>query len=190
MALGLWIMYDFVVDPPTGICTSALMEPARAAATKIDADVVLPTPPLVEATVTELFCMPVFQPATFTENVHKPFASKVAPDRYTVVVVLLIVPPPQEPVKPLGVVTTRPEGKLSVNATPSSAVPLFGFVIVNVSGVMPANGITGAPNCLVMCGGNVWLNASSVDNEVTAKSIRNIEARIASNSLKFFIVPL
>ena len=41
---------------------------------------------------------------------------------------------------PLGAGTTRPLGRVSVNATPASAVPGFGLVRVKVSVLVPFSG--------------------------------------------------
>src|SRR4051812_18676913 len=61
-----------------------------------------------------------------------------------------MVPAPQEPVRPLGVATTRPAGSVSVNATPVRPLAAFGLVSVNDRLVVPFNGIVCAPNCFVM----------------------------------------
>src|SRR5258707_13091697 len=71
------------------------------------------------------------------------------PDPATAVAV-----PPQVLVSPLGVATTNPAGRLSVNATPVSAMVLAaGLVMVKVSEVEPFSGMLAAPNALVMVGG-------------------------------------
>jgi hypothetical protein len=44
---------------------------------------VLPIPPFVEVTVTELFFTPAVVPVTFTENVQELFVASVAPDKLT-----------------------------------------------------------------------------------------------------------
>src|SRR5258708_27483965 len=62
--------------------------------------------------------------------------------------------PPQVLVSPLGVATTSPAGRLSVNATPASATALAGgLVMVKVSEVVPFSGIPDAPNALTIDGG-------------------------------------
>ncbi len=78
--------------------------------TRTLAVLVLPVPPLVEPTVTELFFRPVVLPVTLTENVHVWPAVKVALAKLIVVVpaVAIMVPPPQVPDKPFGVDTTKP----------------------------------------------------------------------------------
>jgi hypothetical protein len=70
----------------------------------------------------------------------------------------VIVPPPQFPLSPFGVATTRPEGKLSVNATPVSEPALaIGLVIVKLSEVEPFRGIVAAPNDFAIVGGDATL---------------------------------
>jgi len=94
------------------------------------AEAVPPVPPSVDVTLpVVLFCVPAAMPVTFTEKVHNELATSVAPDRLITFVpaVAVIVPPPQEPLRPLGVATTKPAGKVSLKATPLSptAVLLF-----------------------------------------------------------------
>ena len=66
--------------------------------------------------------------------------------------------PPQVLLSPLGVATTVPTGKESVNATPVSAPALAaGLVMVKGSDVVPFNGMTAAPKALAMEGGATTL---------------------------------
>ena len=92
---------------------------------------VFPVPPSVEVTCTLLFFTPDVVPCTFTEKVHVALAAKVAVARLTepVPAVAVIAPPPHVPVRPLGVATTRPAGRVSVNATFVRLVPALGFVM-------------------------------------------------------------
>jgi hypothetical protein len=54
----------------------------------------------------------------------------------------------------LGVDTTKPAGRLSVNATPVNATAFAtGLLIVKLSEVEPVNGRVVAPNVLVITGG-------------------------------------
>jgi hypothetical protein len=76
--------------------------------------------------------------------------------------VAVIVPPPHVPVRPFGVATTNPVGKVSLNATPvSDTVFAAGLVIVNVRLAVPFRGIVAAPNVLLIVGGaiTVWVIA-------------------------------
>src|SRR5262249_52080244 len=111
--------------------------------------------PSVEVTCTLLFFTPAVVPVTLTEKVQLALAASDAPERLMLPApaVAVIVPPPQEPVRPFGVETTRPAGRLSVKATPFSVTLVFGFVMVKLSEVLPFSGILAAPNTLAMLGG-------------------------------------
>ena len=61
--------------------------------------------------------------------------------------------PPQVSVSPLGADTTRPLGRVSVNATPVSAVPAFGLVRVKVSVLVPLSGTEAGLKALAIDGG-------------------------------------
>ena len=94
---------------------------------------VLPVPPSVEVTWTLLFFTPAVVPVTLTETVQLALAANVPaerlmlPDPATAVAV-----PPQVLFNPLGVATTKPAGRLSVNAMPLNATPVFGLLMVKV----------------------------------------------------------
>jgi len=94
-------------------------------------------------------------PVTFTLKVQEAVLARVAPERLTLPepATAVIVPPPQEPVRPFGVETTRPAGRLSVNAMPVSEVVVFGLLMVKLSEVLPFTGMEAAPNDLVIVGG-------------------------------------
>src|SRR5947207_9062079 len=127
------------------------------AITLMVADAVPPLPPSVEVTLpVVLFWSPPAVPSTFTENVHDPEAASVAPDRLITLVacVAVIVPPPQVPLKPLGVLMTRPAGSVSLKPTPVNAVPAFGLLIVKLSEAVPVTAILAAPKALLMVGGD------------------------------------
>src|ERR1700730_10215675 len=55
-------------------------------------------------------------------------------------------------VKAFGAATTRPDGKVSVNATPVRPNPLLGLLIVKVSEVEPLTAMDAAPNDLASVG--------------------------------------
>lgn len=77
-----------------------------------------------------------------------------APERLTLEEPAVAVAVPVQVVdKPDGVATTRPAGRLSVNAIPFNERFWFVLLIVNVRLVVPFSGIVAAPNCLVMLGG-------------------------------------
>src|ERR1700724_1346367 len=96
----------------------------------MEALAVPPVPPWVELMApVVLFCVPAAMPVTLTVKLHGVTPARVAPERLTVPepAVAVIVPPPHEPVSPLGVETTSPEGSVSVNPIPLRDVPLFGL---------------------------------------------------------------
>jgi hypothetical protein len=93
------------------------------------AEAVPPVPPSVEDTLpVVLFFVPAVVPVTFTLNVQVPPAAIVPPERLIVPepATAVTVPLPQAPVRPFGVETTRPAGKVSLNATP--VAPTVGLV--------------------------------------------------------------
>ena len=96
------------------------------ASTLIEAVAVPPLPPSVEVTLpVVLVFSPAVVPVTFTEKVQELLPASVAPDKLTPPppAVAEIVPPPHEPVRPLGVATTRPAGNVSVKPTLCSVRP-------------------------------------------------------------------
>jgi len=118
----------------------------------------VPAPPSVEVTVTLLFFTPAVVPVTFTENVQEDPAAgdavSVPPDRLMLplAATAVMVPLPQVPVM-LGVAaTTRPAGKLSVNATPLSATFVFGLLMLKVSVLLAFRATLVGLNALVMVG--------------------------------------
>src|SRR5260370_19637499 len=147
------------VEPFSGMLAApnALMI-TGGATTAMPAFEVLPVPPSADVTSTLLFCIPAVIPVTFTVIVQvEPAAGDaviVPPDRLTLPLpaTAVIVPLPQEPVKPFGVATCRPAGRLSVNATPLSATLVFGLLLTNVSVVLVFLGMLAAPQFLVMVG--------------------------------------
>jgi hypothetical protein len=122
--------------------------------TVIDAFDVLPVPASVDVTWTLLFLTPAVVPCTFTEKVQLVLAANVPaerlmlPDPATAVAV-----PPHVLFNALGVATTNPAGRLSVKAIPVRARLVLGFWMVNVSEVVPFNGMLAAPKALVIEGG-------------------------------------
>lgn len=128
---GLAIVKLKVADPFSG-----MLAPPKAsliiggAATARLAVAVFPVPPSVEETVTLLFFAPAVVPVTFKLSVQEPPAASVPPDRLTAdEPVAAAAVPVQVVVKPLGVATTRPVGKLSLNPTPLSAIELTAVLL-------------------------------------------------------------
>jgi hypothetical protein len=155
LVLLFWMVKVKLVEPFSGIeaAPNALIM-TGGPVTVIEAFDVLPVPASVEVTWTLLFFTPAVVPCTFTETVQLALAARVPaerlmlPDPATAVAV-----PPQVLFKPLGVATTNPAGRLSVKAMPVNARLVLGFWIVNVSEVVPFNGMLAAPNTLVIEGG-------------------------------------
>ncbi len=121
----------------------------------------LPVPPSVEVTVTLLFLAPAVVPVTLSEIVQEAPAASVPPLNDTEPLpATAVVVPVQVPLTPFGVATTKPAGRLSVNATPLNATPELGFVIVKLSDVVPFNGIVSAPNTLLILGGEATVRVA------------------------------
>jgi hypothetical protein len=143
-------------DPFSGMFAAPnVLAIVGGAITVSDAFEVLPVPPLVEATVTELFFTPADAPVTFTENVQLVAVAKLAPDRLALAdpAVAVIDPPPHEPLNPFGVEITNPAGKLSVKLIPVNVAFAAGLLIVKDNAVDPLSGIVAAPNDLEIAGG-------------------------------------
>ena len=120
-----------LVLPPTAIiAVPKLLLIVGGFTTVMLAVPVLPVPPFVDVTVTELFCTPGLTPVTLTEKVQDAPAARLAPDKLTVDApgVAVIVPESQVPVSALGVETTRPAGRVSVKAMPVKVPAELGFV--------------------------------------------------------------
>lgn len=122
---------------------------------------VFPVPPLVDVTWTLLFSTPVAVPFTFTETVQEPPGARLAPDRDTDedAVAPETVPLHVE-LKPLGVATTSPAGRLSVKATPFKVKFVLELLKVKIRLVVPFSGTEVAPKLLLMCGGLITVSVA------------------------------
>ena len=154
---GLFMVKVSDVLPPTAILAApnALLIVGGATTVTVAVFDVVPVPPSVEviAPVVLLF-KPAVVPVTFTTTVQVPLVGRVPAARDTELEPCTAVAVPlQEFVSPFGVATTRPAGRLSVNANPDRATPEFGLVIVIVRLVVPFNGIVAAPKALEIVGG-------------------------------------
>jgi hypothetical protein len=91
--------------------------------------------------------------------VHDALAASVAEARLIEPdpAVAVIVPPPQVPVTPLGVETSKPAGRLSVNAIPLNGMAALGLLIVKLSIVELFSGTVAAPKLFVIAGGAATL---------------------------------
>ena len=110
-----------------------------------------------------LVCTPIAMPVTFTEKVQEAPGARVAPDKLMLFepAIAVMVPPPHEPVRTLGVDTTRADGSVSVNTSPVSVVRVFGFVSVKLRAVLPKNKSTcESAKVLVRVGGEITLSVA------------------------------
>ncbi len=101
-----------------------------------------------------MFFTPAVVPCTLTETVQEALAARVPADKLTDPEPPTAVAVPPQVLVRFGVdAITRPAGKLSVKAIPFRVTLVLGFWIVNVSEVVPFNGMLAAPNALAMDGG-------------------------------------
>jgi hypothetical protein len=124
--------------------------------TEREAEAVPPFPASFDVTApVVLFLAPGAVPVTLIEKVHDAFAASVAPARLTFELpeVAVMAPPAHEPVRPLGVETSKPVGNASVNPTPVNDADALGFVIVKVRETLPLTEMEAAPNISLMVGG-------------------------------------
>jgi hypothetical protein len=118
------------------------------------AEAVLPVPPLVELTLpVVLTLLPEVVGVTFTVRAHE-LPEIVPPVRLMEVLFAAAVNvPPQLLVAPGVAATCRPDGKVSVTATPLNAVELFGLVMVKVRVEVPLTATLVGEKALLMLGG-------------------------------------
>jgi hypothetical protein len=155
VGLLFWMVKLKLVDPFNGMLAApnALLI-TGAPTTVMEAFDVLPVPPSVEVTVTELFFTPAVVPVTLTETVQLALAANVPADKLTEPEPAAAVAVPPQLLVRFGVeATTNPAGRLSLKATPVRARLVLGFWMVNVSEVVPFNGMLAAPKALVIDGG-------------------------------------
>jgi hypothetical protein len=135
-----------LVVPPSGIeVAPKALEIDGGPSTATLAVAVLPIP-ILEVTVTELFCVPTPIPCTFTEKVQLAPAASVAPVRLILDRLTVNVPPPQEPFT--GGARIKPPGKLSVKAILVRLPCALGFKTVKLRLVVPENGMEAVPKLL------------------------------------------
>src|SRR5216684_7375709 len=144
------------VEPFSGMLAApnALMITGGAATVMLALEV-LPGPLSVAVTCTLLFFPPEVVPVTFKDTVQEVLMARVPADKLKEPApATAVVVPPQVLVKPLGVATTSPAGRLSVNASPVSGMVLAGgLVMLKVRLADPFNGMLAAPKLLVIVGG-------------------------------------
>jgi hypothetical protein len=158
---GFVIVNDRVAVPFRGTLAAPNdFEIVGGATTVIEADAVVPVPPLAEVTLpVVLFLTPAVVPVTVTLKVQLLLAA-IAPPVSDIMfgAVVVSIPPPQTADEPVG--TVNPAGSVSVTATPVNAVVVFGFVIVNVRTLVPFTGIVAASNDFVIDGGPTTVSAA------------------------------
>ena len=105
-----------------------------------------------------------------TPKVQVPLAAIVAPVNDMLPGAVVVKVPPHCEAEELA--TVRPEGTVSVNATPVNAVPVFRLVIVNVNVVVPFNGMVAAPKDFAIEGGAMTVTTSVLELLVLSSSVR------------------
>jgi len=125
-----------------------------------------------------LFWVPAAMARTFTLMVQVPPAGTVPPDRdIEEPPSVAVVVPPQVLVSPLGVATTRPPGRVSVNATPVSPSVVIRFVMVNVRVVEPPMKMLGWPNAFEKTG-TIIAGVRTLMLAVAAPAVGSFEVRV------------
>jgi hypothetical protein len=115
---------------------------------------VFPVPPWAEVMVTLLFFAPGVVPVTLRVRVQEALEDKVPAEKLMALDAgTAVVVPMQVVARPLGVATTRPEGKESVKERPVRVVEVLGLATVNESVVVALSGMVAAPKDLAMVGG-------------------------------------
>ena len=142
-------------EPPSGtLLTLKFIAKVGGATTAMVALEVLPVPPCVAETCTELFFTPPIEPVTLSETVHVPEAASVPADKETAEDPGRATALPEQLLTKLfDVETIKPPGRVSVKARPVNATPEFGFVTVKVSEVVVVTGMEAAPNAWAIIGG-------------------------------------
>src|SRR5436305_3807137 len=159
---GLLMVKVTVVVPFSGMlpAPSALLIVGGATTVTVAVAGVL-APASVELTVTLLFLSPAVVPCTFRDTVHEALAATVPPLRLAEPEpAVAVAVPPQVLVKPFGVATTKPAGRLSVNDNPVSDTLVFGLLMLMVSEVVPFCGILVAAKVLVTVAGVATLSVA------------------------------
>lgn len=159
---GLVIVKLRLVVPLSGICEAPNdLEIVGGASTFIVAVLLaVPVPPFVELTApVVLFLAPAVVPVTVTVITQLLLEAMDPPVNAMVPgAVVVRVPPPQVVEVPLG--TVRPDGNVSVNATPLSVVVVFGLVIVKVRTLVPFNGMVAASNDFEIAGAPITVSVA------------------------------
>jgi hypothetical protein len=92
-------------------------------------------------------------PTTFSDTVQEALAASDPPESVKLPLpATAVLVPPQVEVKPFGVATTTPDGNVSVNAKPVSAVPALGLLMVKESADVPPTTIADGVKDLLSAG--------------------------------------
>jgi len=156
VVLLFWIAKLSDVEPCTGMLAAPnVLTIVGGALTVMDALEVFPAPPAVEVTLTLLFFTPADDPLTVTDTVHEAPLAMVPPVKLTIdAPPTAVAVPPQVLLRFGEAATTRPAGRLSVNAMPVKGNAFIaGLPIVNDKLVDPFKGILAAPNAFRIDGG-------------------------------------
>src|ERR1700758_4006745 len=132
LSVSVTVMVKFAPWPIAAVAVSGLMVVEVARVFTVNEAVLLAAPgPLSVALIVPvvLFFTPVVVPVTFTEMLHEPVDVTAPELKLTAPQPAAAVAVPQVLLRPLGVATTNPAGKLSVKATPIRPMGL-GFVMV------------------------------------------------------------
>jgi hypothetical protein len=163
--------------PPTGIVSGENTFPTvgTAAVTVRSSEAVpLSGASLLVTTDVVFVTVPGVDEVTSTSTVHVPDAAIVPPLKLKLVSVAtganVGVPHPVV-VVPGGLATSTPAGNASVNPTPVSPVPVFGFTIVIVSVDVPPDAIVAGPNTFATVGATIAVTVSLSVFEVTPSTV-------------------
>jgi hypothetical protein len=158
LVLLFWTVKVRLVVPFNGMLAApkALIS-TGGATTVMEAFDVFPVPKL-DVTWTLLFLTPAVVPVTVTTTVHDADAASVPAVKVAWPEVGVAAVPPQPLLTAFD--TVSPAGMLSVNAIALSATLLFGLAIVNVSEVVPFNGMLATVNAFVIVGGSATVRVA------------------------------
>jgi hypothetical protein len=152
------------VEPPCKILVCPNNSPIDGWLSTVKlADAAVPLPSLVELNALVVL---VYEPAvaavTLILKMHCDPAATVPPERLIepLPAIAVIVPPPHDPVRPFGVATTRPDGRVSVNARPVAPVELSVFVTVKISWLVPPGAMVEGLNKIPSVGGEVTVKVA------------------------------
>ena len=151
-------------DTTEGI--NALVNSGGASTNRLAVDA-SPVPPSREVTAPVVFILfPEVVPVTFTEKVHGVPTNTNPCDKLMVLdpafaVICAIPPQVKAYMRLLGLETTNPAGRVSVNATLDKKPEAFGFVTVNVREVDPFSEIVAAPKTFDICGGDTTVRVAT-----------------------------